>query len=121
MPGLFVGLYLVMLADQKRPKRCARKLGKLGVQFSHSFRKSAKWMGTRDRRGANIAKCRFLDSLCFALVARNDTAWLVDQRSATRSRRSKNSGKLMDAESAPRIKVSPSARRAATLKAMAMR
>ena len=54
MPGLFVGLYLVMLADQKRPKRCARKLGKLGVQFSHLFRKSAKWMGTRDRRGANM-------------------------------------------------------------------
>jgi hypothetical protein len=121
MPGLFVGLYLVMHADQKRPKRCARKLGKLGVQFSQLIHKSAKWMGTRDRRGADIANCGFLDSLCCALVARNDTARLVNQRSATRSRRSKNSGKLMDAESAPWIKVSPSARRAATLKAMAMR
>jgi hypothetical protein len=121
MPGLFFGLYLVMLADRKRPKRCARKLGKLGVQFSHSFRKSAKWMGHERSSWCEHAKCGLLDSLCFALVARNDTAWLVDQRSATRSRRSKNSGKLMDAESAPRIKVSPSARRAATLKAMAMR
>jgi len=35
--------------------------------------------------------------------------------------RSKNSGKLMAADSAPRISVSPSARNAATLKAMAMR
>src|SRR6185437_7323763 len=117
MPGLFVGLYLVMHADQRRPKRCARKLGKLGVQFSHSFRKSAKWMGHARSSWCERREMRFLDFLCFALVARNNTAWLVDQRSATRSRRSKNSGKLMDAESAPWIKVSPSARRAATLKA----
>jgi hypothetical protein len=43
------------------------------------------------------------------------------QRSAIKSNMSKNSGKLMLADSEPRITVSPVARRAATLKAMAMR